>query len=101
LGTRRFYDDCADVLQPGGLLVVNLHATNPLFPVYVDRVRGSFGPHVLRVDDHDGTNSVVFARRGVALMPHRPDTPAAAPLRDAFARIAHAVRLRQAAERDA
>jgi len=101
LGTRRFYDDCADVLQPTGLLVVNLHATNPHFPVYLDRVRGSFGPHVLRVDDHDGTNSVVFARRGLALAPHRPDTPAAASLRDAFARVAHAQRTQRAAERDA
>jgi spermidine synthase len=97
LGTRRFYDDCADALQPNGLLVVNLHATHALFPVYLDRVRGSFGPHVLRVDDHDGTNSVVFARRGLALAPHRPDTPAAAPWRDAFARHAHARRVQQAA----
>ena len=32
LGTRRFYDDCADVLRPGGLAVVNLHAAHPHLP---------------------------------------------------------------------
>ena len=64
LGSRRFYDDCLDVLQPGGLMVVNLHAGHPHFLVYLDRIRRSFGENVLRVDDKDGSNSVIFACKG-------------------------------------
>ena len=64
LGSRRFYDDCLDVLQPGGLMVVNLHAGHPHFLVYLDRICRSFGENVLRVDDKDGSNSVIFACKG-------------------------------------
>lgn len=39
LVTRRFYDDCARALVPGGILVVNLHAMHPHFTAYVDRPR--------------------------------------------------------------
>lgn len=64
LGSRRFYDDCLDVLCPGGVLVVNLHAGHRHCPVYADRIRRSFGDNVLRVDDRDGSNSVIFASKG-------------------------------------
>jgi spermidine synthase len=100
LGSRRFYDDCLDVLRPGGLLVVNLHAAHPHFPLYLDRIRRSFGDSVLRVDDNDGSNSVVFARKGDRLQPagrgrvRRPASLAPEPwaqLRGAFARVASAM----------
>ena len=67
LGSRRFYDDCLDVLQPAGLLVVNLHAGHRHCPIYIERIRRSFGENVLRVDDRDGSNSVVFASKGAPL----------------------------------
>ncbi|MES2993331.1 MAG: fused MFS/spermidine synthase [Pseudomonadota bacterium] len=64
LGTQRFYDDCLDVLTSDGLLVVNLHAGDAQLGTYVERIARSVGGAVLRVDDRDGTNSVVFAARG-------------------------------------
>ena len=100
LGAQRFYDDCADVLLPGGVLVVNLHAGHPHCPVYLGRIRAAFGANVLRVDDADGSNSVVFACRGeplrLAAKPFhgRPMLPpdAAAQLRGAFTRVTTALR---------
>ena len=100
LGSRRFYDDCLDVLQPAGLLVVNLHAGHRHCPVYIERIGRSFGENVLRVDDRDGSNSVVFASKGAPLRRvasgplRRPTTLAAEPwqqLQGAFARVASAM----------
>ena len=100
LGSRRFYDDCLDVLQPAGLLVVNLHAGHRHCPVYIERIRRSFGENVLRVDDRDGSNSVVFGckgaplRRAVSGPLRRPSTLAVEPwkqLQGAFARVASAM----------
>jgi spermidine synthase len=102
LGRRRFYDDCLDVLLPGGLMVVNLHAAHPHCPVYVERIRRSFGEHVLRVDDRDGANSVIFARKDEALRRtglgalRRPATLALdawTQLQGAFARVESALRV--------
>ena len=100
LGAQRFYDDCFDVLRPGGVLVLNLHAGHPQCPRYLGRIRAAFGAHVLRVDDADGSNSVVFARRGeplrLAASPPsgRARLPAAASLqlRGAFTRVTTALR---------
>jgi spermidine synthase len=100
LGTPRFYDDCADVLARDGLLVVNLHAGDPQLGVCVERIARSLGGEVLRVDDRDGTNSVVFAARGGAI--DRPGSGALRPpgqlteaggkeLRGAFSRVANAL----------
>ncbi len=100
LGSRRFYDDCLDVLQPAGLLVVNLHAGHRHCPVYIERIRASFGENVLRVDDRDGSNSIVFASKGAPLRRaasgplRRPVTLAAEPwkqLRGGFARVVTAM----------
>lgn len=99
LGTQRFYDDCADVLQADGLLVVNLHASHPHRALYVDRIGLSFDGEPLQVLDHDGCNCVIFAARGGAVAPagltasRRPAALAEAPwqeLRGAFARLASA-----------
>jgi spermidine synthase len=109
LGTRRFYDDCLDVLEPGGVLAVNLHAGHPLVEVYIDRVRQSFAASVVRVDDSDGGNCVILAvKPGLgwtwgAAAARRPDGLAADAwnqLQGAFARIAAAAHaLRHDAER--
>ena len=100
LGTQRFYDDCLDALSPDGLLVVNLHAGHPQRPLYLERIGRSFGQRVLRVDDRDGSNSVVFAAKGARLARaggaarRRPAALAEAPwreLRGAFSRLASAL----------
>ena len=100
LGSRRFYDDCLDVLQPAGLLAVNLHAGHRHCATYIDRICRSFGENVLRVDDRDASNSVIFASKGAPLRPvasgprRRPATLAAEPwkqLQGAFARVASAL----------
>ena len=100
LGSRRFYDDCRDVLRPGGLAVVNLHAGHPHFLVYLDRIRRSFGENVLRVDDKDGSNSVIFAAKGDRLQcavggplrrPAALGADAWAQLQGGFSRVAGAL----------
>jgi len=92
LGTRRFYDDAVDVLRPGGLLVANLHASHPHLPVYLDRLQAALGGPLVRVDDRDGANCVVFGRRGAALQRAPGDTPMTSALHDAYARVTQAWR---------
>ena len=107
LGAQRFYDDAQDVLVPGGLLVVNLHAGHPQCPVYVERIERSFNAaatgnvsHVLRVNDRDGSNAVIFASRGGPLQRvggaagRRTTQPAFAALKGAFARVVSAMAAR-------
>lgn len=98
LRSQRFYDNCADVLQPGGLLVVNLHSVQS--DTWVERIRRSFAGSVLLVDDSDGSNRVVFAWKGTLAAPHTAATvarragisaAACAPLLPAFARIQSAM----------
>jgi spermidine synthase len=105
LGSQRFYDDACDALAPSGIFVANLHAGHPHFPVHVDRIQQSFGDRALRVDDSDGSNSVVFANKGGelvgdALKPSRKpaslDAGAWTQVQGAFSRIAHAARQREA-----
>ncbi|HEU5296935.1 MAG TPA: fused MFS/spermidine synthase, partial [Burkholderiaceae bacterium] len=96
LSSQRFYDDCVEALQPGGILVVNLHHDHPHYEAHVDRIGRSFDGTVLVVDNGEPQNCIVFARRGRAL--HGPRSgpigrprhlaPAAAEqLHAAFARI--------------
>ena len=72
LSSQRFYDDCFDVLRPGGFLVANLHFGHARFEVIVERIRRSFGSAVLIVDGVDLANSVIFAHKGRALEPQPP-----------------------------
>jgi spermidine synthase len=70
LCSQRFYDDCADALQPAGVLVANLHANHAEQPVWLDRIQRSFGHEPLVVHDDDRSNCVVFASRaGLRLAP--------------------------------
>jgi spermidine synthase len=100
LRSQRFYDNCADVLQPGGLMVVNLHNDRLHCDTWVERIRRSFAGSVLLVDDSDGSNRVVFAWKGELGAPHTAATvarragisaAACAPLLPAFARIQSAM----------
>ena len=105
LRSQRFYDNCADVLQPGGLLVVNLHNDRVHCDTWVERIRRSFAGSVLLVDDSDGSNRVVFAWKGTLAAPHTAATitrragisaAACEPLLPAFARIQSAMGLQLA-----
>ncbi len=102
LRSQRFYDNCADVLQPAGLLVANLHNDRVHCDTWVERIRRSFGGSVLLVDDSEGSNRVVFAWKGELAAPLAATalarraglgTAACEPLLPAFARIRSAIGL--------
>jgi spermidine synthase len=101
LCSQRFYDDCLDLLQPQGVMVVNLHSDHALFEICVDRIRRSFGAAVLVVDGGDLTNTIVFAckgqtfdshRVGVVRRPRQLDPGAADQLLASFALVTAALR---------
>lgn len=96
LSSQRFFDDCAQALSPGGVLVMNLWAEPRRKAQVQERIRRSFGGVALVVDDCEGCNSVVFAARGQALERLRPgplrrprtlDAAAWAPLQGELARM--------------
>lgn len=78
LCSQRFYDDCADVLAPDGLLVANLHTGHKQFDELVERIRHSFGGSALVVDDGECSNSIVFAGKG-GLLARQPVGPVRCP----------------------
>lgn len=104
LCSPRFYNDCFEMLQPGGIMVVNLHCGHPRYDTYLERIRRSFNDAVLVVNDADLSNSVVFACKGHALEKARPgttrgprmlDAAAADQLLGAFALISSALEARR------
>ena len=64
LSSQQFYDDCAAHLRDEGIMVVNLHLSDPQHRDYLDRIRQTFGSSVFEVLDDDLTNSLVFACKG-------------------------------------
>lgn len=72
LSSQRFYDDCHALLQPEGIMVVNLHAGAAHFDVLVERIRCSFDDAVFVVHGTDLGNSIVFACKGRAFASHKP-----------------------------
>jgi len=106
LCSQRFYDDCQAMLQPGGVLVVNLHYGHRQYNRHVDRIHRSFEGEVLVVDDGGLSNSIVFACKGPVAhqaasgTARRPQalTPAAAkPLLGALALVTQALKDRSGA----
>ncbi len=104
LSSQRFYDDCFEMLQPDGIMVVNLHRGHPRHDIFVDRIRRSFNDSVLLVDGVDLANSIVFACKGhafdarrpaLARRPKRLDDNAAQQLRAGFALISTALEKRR------
>ena len=69
LCSQRFYDDCFAVLAEGGVLAVNLHYDDPLYPVWADRISRSFGGNAVEVLAEEKSNCIVFASRGPAISP--------------------------------
>ena len=104
LCSQRFYDDCFDMLQPGGIMVVNLHHGHVRYSIHLDRIRRSFKEAVLVVDDGELSNVIVFAckghtfgqmRAGVLRPPRTLPDNAAKQLLAAFALIATALKDQQ------
>ena len=104
LCSQRFYDDCAEMLQPGGVLVVNLHRGHRHHDIFVDRIQRSFADCALAVQDSDSSNSIVFACKGYTLdkaaagLMRKPSPlapAAAAPLQAALARVKRALEKQQ------
>ncbi|MBV8502436.1 MAG: transferase [Paucibacter sp.] len=100
LCSQRFYDDCYDTLQPGGILVVNLHAWHDSYEVFIDRISRSFANEVLVVPGADCSNNIVFASKGTLLPRFNPsilrkhvqfDQQTWNELRPAFVRVASAL----------
>jgi spermidine synthase len=99
LSSQRFYEDAHEMLQPGGMLVANLHREHTHDPVQVDRIRRSFQEAVLVVNDSEGSNCIVFGCKGSGLDRFRPgtvrspkglDKAASAQLMSAFAHVSSA-----------
>lgn len=99
LSSASFYKDCAQALQPGGILVANLPAKLRGLKSCISRIKRSFGGGVLLVGDDDLDHVIVFAfKRGDDQMPaSRPmtlgcpeglDSEAWEALMPGFARIA-------------
>lgn len=62
LRTRGFYDDCHAALAPGGVLAVNLYDTDTR--QHLAHLRKIFGGRVLRMDEPEMDNHIVFAWTG-------------------------------------
>jgi len=104
LASQRFYDDCHEMLQPDGILVVNLHYGHRQRDAFIERIRRSFDGAVLVVDDGELSNSVVFASKGHAFsQAEREGSPpplspsAGEQLAEAFALIRRALKPRRQA----
>lgn len=100
LSSQRFYDDCHEMLQPGGMMVANLQYEHSQYQRHLDRVQRSFAGSILVVDDAQLSNSIVFACKGTALetaragVVRRPkglDGAACEQLLGAFARVNRAL----------
>jgi len=99
LSSQRFYADCADLLAPGGVCVVNLPCLLPSSELPITHMRRAFSGEVLVVVAPEGGHRVVFACRGPTRArprtapPTRPrtlDGPAWATLQGEFAGIVRA-----------
>jgi len=100
LCSQRFYDDCADLLHPDGVLVVNLHAGHRQHDTLVGRIQRAFAGAALVVEDGELANNIVFASTGRALAKAGPGVvrrpkglapEALAQLQPAFARVSRAL----------
>ena len=61
LSSPQFYDDCYQVLHPGGVFVANLHGCNEFVNVFLDRIQASFQGSLLAVNDPGASNRLAFA----------------------------------------
>ncbi|MGZ8258471.1 MAG: fused MFS/spermidine synthase [Methylotenera sp.] len=59
-----FYDNCYTKLRDGGVMVVNLLASDLKFGTYTSRMRDSFEDKVVVVDAEEHGNKIAFAYKG-------------------------------------
>ena len=71
LCSLRFYQDCYKALSQPGILVANLHETNPLYESFIGRIdltfEGNFGEIVGNLEG----NIIVFAGKDIAIDPYK------------------------------
>ncbi|MFZ2824156.1 fused MFS/spermidine synthase [Hydrogenophaga sp.] len=72
LGTQNFYGLCARLLTTGGVMVCNLHELDLHFGAYLERIALSFDGEAVVVAAREPGNSVVFARKDVAVNARMP-----------------------------
>lgn len=72
LCSQRFYDDCYNVLERDGIMVVNLLDNDVVTDIYLDRMHRSFDGAVTVIPAFDSENKIAFACRGAMLdLPNR------------------------------
>lgn len=59
-----FYDNCYAKLRDGGVMTVNLLASDLKFGTYISRIRDSFEDKVVVVDAEEHGNKIAFAYKG-------------------------------------
>jgi len=60
LCTMDYYVNCHKALTDQGILVVNLHRCDPMFDIYMDRLRLVFKDAVIQVNDSSASNAIVY-----------------------------------------
>ncbi len=63
LVTDDFYRSAHDCLQPGGVLVANFMAEDPMLDLHRERLASAFGGKVLKLRALDGVNAILMALR--------------------------------------
>jgi len=64
LSSAGFYDNCYTKLRDGGVMVVNMLASDLKFGTYSSRIRDSFEDKVVVVDAEEQGNKIAFAYKG-------------------------------------
>ena len=72
LGSAAFYAACRRALHPGGVLVANILAYDPLHEALVARVHEAFAGRICDFDGVAGNNHLLF---GLGAAPHSPAGP--------------------------
>ena len=65
LSSVEFYESCKRALRENGVMVLNLYCKDA--DLHIDRIRQCFDNSFFVVDEKDGTNRVIIARRGSLL----------------------------------
>ncbi len=67
LGTQDFYDHCARLLCPGGVMLCNLHELDIHYGAFMERIATAFDGNALVVGTRECGNAVVFGRKEAAI----------------------------------
>lgn len=70
LCSQSFYENCYRALTGPGILVVNLHDSNPLYELFIGRLDLSFDSNIAEVAANRDGNVIVFAGKKIKISPH-------------------------------